>query len=77
MEIITRSYEVFHYEELSERAKEEAKRWYLEGKDPYWFKDDCDMHLSEAFPNSKLEVRKRITTKMHDELCAMWRKFTK
>lgn len=68
MEIITRSYEVFCYEELSESAKEEAKRWYLEGKDPYWFQDDCEMQLSEIFPNSKLEVQFSLSSCQGDGL---------
>lgn len=47
---------VYKYQELSEDAKDEAKRWYLEGKDAYWFKDDCEEILHCDFPNSELKV---------------------
>ena len=47
---------VYEYDELSEKAKQKVKDWYLEGQEPSWFSDCCNMRLKELFPNSELEV---------------------
>lgn len=57
MRTVSINYDVYKYQELSEQAKKQAKEWYLETKDADWFKEDCDMWLSETFSNSKLEVQ--------------------
>lgn len=56
MRTVSIDYDVYKYQELSEDAKDEAKRWYLEGKDAYWFKDDCEEILHCEFPHSELNV---------------------
>jgi len=68
MRTVSINYDVYKYQELSEQAKDEAKRWYLEGKDANWFKDDCDIWLSETFPNSKLEVQFSLSSCQGDGL---------
>lgn len=47
---------VYEYDELSEKAKQKVKDWYLEGQEPSWFSDCCNMRLKELFPNSELKV---------------------
>jgi len=56
MRTVSIDYDVYKYQELSEDAKDEAKRWYLEGKEAYWFQDDCEEILHCEFPNSELKV---------------------
>ena len=53
----TKTYTVYKYEELSESAKENVRKWYLEGQEPYIFTEDCEMMLNELFPNSDLHVQ--------------------
>ena len=57
MRIQTIEYKVYTYDELSEKAKEKVKGWYLEGREASWFKEDCELYLSEIFPNSSLQVQ--------------------
>lgn len=52
----TKTYTVYKYEELSESAKENVRKWYLEGQEPCIFTEDCRMMLNELFPNSDLKV---------------------
>ena len=40
---------VYEYDELSEKAKQKVKDWYLEGQEPCWFSDCCNMRLKELF----------------------------
>ena len=57
MQTITRVYQVYTYDELTEKAKEKAKEWYLD--DPCRsdiFTNDIDHFLSENFAASYLEV---------------------
>lgn len=58
METITRVYHVYDYDELSEKAKERVKNWYI--NDEFRtdiFSDDCNLFLSENYPESELKVQ--------------------
>ena len=58
MKEITRIEKVYDFNELSESAKENARREYLEYfHEPFMFTDYIDCQLSEVFPNSKLETQ--------------------
>ena len=50
------TYEVYTFPELSDKAKEKVKQWYLDGQNPDVFSDDCDDELASLFPNSELKV---------------------
>lgn len=48
---------IYDFNELSDKAKENARRKYLEHfHEPFMFTDYIDCQLSEVFPNSKLET---------------------
>lgn len=58
MEYITRVYEVYDYAELSEKAKEKAKQWYIDDVcRADIFTEDIGNMLSEDFPESELKVQ--------------------
>lgn len=57
MKTITKEYNVFKYEELSENAKEKAKQWYLESQDAEIFTMMCKHDLETLFPGSTLDVQ--------------------
>lgn len=77
--------DVYKYDELSEDAKDEAKRWYLEGKEAYWFKNDCEEILHCEFPNSELKVEFSLSYCQGDglniygsiDLLELWNKLDK
>lgn len=57
MRTITREYEVYKYNELSDEAKEVAKRWYLGNQNAEVFSDMCKEDLKELFGrNHTLDV---------------------
>ena len=57
MRIITKEYEVYKYNELSDKAKEKAKQWYLEGQTAEVFSDMCKEDLKCLFgKNHTLDV---------------------
>lgn len=53
----TKVYNVYKYEELSEKAKENVRNWYLETQDSSVFTENCRYRLDELFPNSNLKVQ--------------------
>lgn len=60
MKTVTKNYEVYEYTELSERAKEKAKRDYLQFNFNFaaeYFTEDCLTVLNERYPNSELKVQ--------------------
>ena len=58
METITREYQVYTYDELSESAKEKVREWYIDDDmRPQIFAEDVDMWLSENFRESDLKVQ--------------------
>lgn len=56
MREVTITYELYTFSELSEEAKEKAKRWYLQGQESRIFTDSCLEKLGELFPCSSLNV---------------------
>lgn len=57
MEIITKSFAVYDFEELSETAKEVVRDWYNDNEmHNEMFYEDVLCVLSENFPNSNLKV---------------------
>lgn len=58
MDIITREYKVYNYSELSENAKEKAKRWYLDDDfRPQEFTEIYEQDLRNIFPDSDLKLQ--------------------
>ena len=58
MKTVTREYTLYSYTELSEKAKERVKEWYLEGQSymDCIFTFDCIEYLKSLFPHSELDV---------------------
>lgn len=56
MRIITRKYQVFNFNELSDEAKEKVREWYLNGQDSWTFTQLLKDDLEILFPNSDLNV---------------------
>lgn len=54
---VTKNYDLYKYEELSESAKEEVKRWYLDGQSAEIFTEDCEQDLENLFCESDLKVQ--------------------
>lgn len=57
MRTATVEYKVYKYEELSDNAKEKAKQWYLEGREPFMFTEDCEQDLENLFGKNDLKVQ--------------------
>ena len=54
---ITKEYNVYKFNELSESAKESVKRWYLDGQTAEIFTEDCEQDLENLFGKNDLEVQ--------------------
>lgn len=57
MRTATVEYEVYKYNELSDKAKEKVKQWYLEGRNEYIFTEDCEEDLHNLFGENELKVQ--------------------
>lgn len=57
MKTIAVEYNVYKYNELSEKAKEKVREWYLNGQEPYIFTEDCKEDLRNLFGENELEVQ--------------------
>lgn len=57
MRTATVEYKVYKFEELSDKAKEKVKAWYLEGREPYMFTEDCEEDLHNLFGENDLKVQ--------------------
>lgn len=57
MRTTTINYEVYKYGELTGDAKEKVKAWYLEGREPFVFTEDCEMDLENLFGENDLKVQ--------------------
>lgn len=58
MEIVTREYKVYNYNELSEEAKEKVKQWYLDDDfKPQEFENIYTEDLQYLFKNSDLKLQ--------------------
>lgn len=65
---VTKSYDVYKYDELSDDAKAKVKDMFLQwrGEDGDIFKEDCENSLAEMFPNSDLKVQYSLTYSQGD-----------
>lgn len=57
MKTVMVEYEVYKYNELREEAKEKVKNWYLEGREPFVFTEDCKEDLNNLFGKNNLNVQ--------------------
>ena len=57
MRTATVEYKVYKYNELSEKAKEKVKQWYLDGQEPYTFTEMCEEDLKNLFGENDLKVQ--------------------
>ena len=58
MEIITREYKIYNFSELSEKAKDKVKQWYLDDDfRPYEFENIYTEDLRYLFNNSDLKLQ--------------------
>lgn len=62
MRTATVDYEVYKYGELTEDAKERVKEWYLEGREPFIFTEDCKMDLENLFGENDLDVQYSLSS---------------
>jgi len=59
---VTKSYDVYTYDELSGEAKEKVKKMFLDWRsDDGMFKEDCVSALNELFPNSDLDIEYQLS----------------
>lgn len=68
MRTVTVEYEVYRFSELDEEAKEKAKQWYLDGREPCVFTNNCQLDLEVLFPNSDLKVQYSLASCQGDGL---------
>ena len=54
---VTKTYDVYKYNELYESAKEAVKEWYLQGQEPFIFTEDCKEDLRNLFGKNNLDVQ--------------------
>lgn len=52
----TQNIDLYHYNELSEDAKQEVREWYLEGRDADTFTETVTEDIHYLFPNSSLSI---------------------
>lgn len=57
MRIVAVEYKVYKYNELTDEAKEKVREWYLEGREPFIFTEDCEMDLQNLFGKNDLNVQ--------------------
>ena len=57
MRTATIEYKVYKYNELTDKAKEKVKQWYLDGQEPYIFTEDCEEDLRNLFGKNDLKVQ--------------------
>ena len=57
MRTATVEYKVYKYIELTEEAKEKAKAWYLEGREPFIFTEMCEEDIYNLFGENELKVQ--------------------
>lgn len=69
MRTVTKIYNIYKYNELSEKGKEKVKQWYLNDTDrTYIFSDMVNLDLQELFPNSDLTVQYSLASCQGDGL---------
>ena len=57
MRTATINYNVYKYNELSEKAKEKVKQWYLNGQEEFIFTESCEQDLYNLFADDHLKVQ--------------------
>lgn len=57
MRTITKEYNIYTFNELSEEAKGKVKEWYLEGQEEFIFTENCLQGLENLFGKNSLEVQ--------------------
>lgn len=57
MRTITKEYNVYKYNELSETARKKVKEWYLKGQEPEIYTDLCMEDLNNLFHDNDLNVQ--------------------
>lgn len=57
MRTVSVDYEVYKYGELSDEAKARVKEWYLKGREPFIFTEDCKQDLENLFGENDLKVQ--------------------
>lgn len=50
-------YKVYKYDELTDKAKEKVKEWYLGGQEAFIFSEDCKQDLENLFGENDLNVQ--------------------
>ena len=69
MRTITKTYKIYKYDELSEKAKEEVKQnWLNDRSRIYTFEDECIADLCSLFPDSNLKVQFSLNSCQGDGL---------
>lgn len=65
---VTKSYDVYTYDELSDEAKKKVKDMFLQwrGEDGSIFNEDCKNALAELFPNSDLKAQYSLSYSQGD-----------
>lgn len=65
---VTKSYDVYSYDELSDEAKEKVKKLFLKwrGEDSRIFTEVCEEALNDLFPNSDLNVQYSLSYSQGD-----------
>lgn len=64
---VTKSYDVYTYDELSDEAKKKVKDMFLQWRgDSDTFTDGCETTLTELFPNSDLKVQYSLSYSQGD-----------
>ena len=57
MKTITKTYEIYRYHELSEKASDRARQWYIEHTpESYFYTECCNEQLFYLFPESEVKV---------------------
>lgn len=57
MRTVSVNYEVYKYNELSDKAKEKVKQWYLDGQESYIFTEMVKEDLYSLFGENDLDVQ--------------------
>lgn len=57
MRTVTKTYEIFKFNELSESAKENVKRWFLDHQEAEFFTEQCKQDLENLFGKNYLNVQ--------------------
>lgn len=60
--VVTKEYNVYQFNELTESAKESVRRWYLDGQPEFIFTDNCEEDLANLFGKNKLNVQYSLSS---------------